>query len=195
MHKVTFWILAYLGHQPKLLESIRKETAPGIVDDSPNVSHLTENCPLLESVFLEVLRLVMASSLMRHVTEPPIIGGKILEKGNNVMVPYRQLHFSEDVWGENASEFDPYRFLHSKDLARNPSYRPFGGGQHLCPGRFVARHAVFAFVALTLSRYDVQLTSRKFPTVDESKPGLGSLSPKKGDQVLLRLTPRLQPSG
>ena len=205
MHKVTFWLFAYLSHHPQLLQSIREETSPGIVNDTPNVSYLIEKCPQLEAIFLEVLRLVMASSLMRQVIEPTKIGDKILEKGNNAMVPYRQLHFSEDVWGKDASQFNPTRFLTHKDLSRNPSYRPFGGGQHLCPGRFVARHAVFAFVALTLSRYDVQLdqqisgsrkgyryrdSRQKFPRLDESKPGLGSLSPIKGDEVLLRLTPR-----
>ena len=205
MHKVTFWILAHLAHDPQLLESIRKETMPGVVDDTANVPYLTEECPRLEAVFLEVLRMVMASSLMRHVTEPTVLGGKILEKGNNVMVPYRQLHFNEDVWGEDASVFNPDRFYKSKGLSRHASFRPFGGGQHLCPGRFVARHAVFTFVALTLSRYDVDLDSQqssskrgrsaqprspRFPRIDVSKPGLGSLSPAKDDKVLLRLTPR-----
>lgn len=195
MHKVTFWIFAYLCHSPRLLETIREETTPGIVDDVPNVPYLTEKCPRLEAVFLEVLRLVMASSLMRHVTEPTMIGGKVLEDGNNVIVPYRQLHFSEDVWGDDASKFNPDRFLTQKELVRNSSYRPFGGGQHLCPGRFVARHSVFAFVALTLSRYDVRLdqqASNDFPKADESKPGLGSLCPRKGDEVLLQLMPRIR---
>ena len=204
MHKVTFWIFAYLSHRPQLLQSIREETSPGVVNDTPNVAYLTEKCPQLEAIFLEVLRLVMASSLMRQVIEPTMIGEKVLEKGNNAMVPYRQMHFSEDVWGTDASQFNPDRFLKQKELSRNPSYRPFGGGQHLCPGRFVARHAVFAFIALTLSRYDVRLdqqvsdrgkgyryreSRQRFPRLDVSKPGLGSLNPIKGDEVLLRLTP------
>ena len=151
MHKVTFWMFAYLSHHPQLLKLIREETSPGVVNNTPNVAYLTEKCPRLEAAFLEVLRLVMASSLMRQVIEPTMIGEKILEKGNNAMVPYRQIHFSEDVWGMDASQFNPDRFLTQKALSRNSSYRPFGGGQHLCPGRFVARYAVFAFVALTLS--------------------------------------------
>lgn len=191
---MTFWIFAYLVHNPELLESIRTETTPGIVHDVPDVPYLTGQCPKLEALFLEILRLKMSSSLMRYVTDPTIVGGKLLRKGNNVMVPYRQLHFAEDVWGTNASQFDPNRFLEQKSLSRSPSYRPFGGGQHLCPGRFLARRVVFTFVALALSRFDISLDkvtcAPRFPRADESKPGLGALAPVLGDKVLLQLRPR-----
>ncbi|KAL8762523.1 MAG: hypothetical protein Q9184_001483 [Pyrenodesmia sp. 2 TL-2023] len=203
VHKVTFWIFAYLAHDPNLLERIREETAAGVANDAPNVPFLTEQCPQLESLFLEVLRLKMSSSLMRHVTEPTVLGGKVLAKDHNVMVPYRQLHFDEDVWGENVSQFDPMRFLKDKHLSRSSSFRPFGGGQHLCPGRFLARHAVFSFVALALSRFEISLAPatdksdgkarqcrQRFPRADESKPGLGCLAPVAGDRLILRIAPR-----
>jgi cytochrome P450 len=202
---VTFWVFAYLAHDAALLEAIRTETLPGVVNNSPDVPYLTGQCPRLEALYLEVLRLEMSSSLMRYVTEPTMIGGKLLREGNNVMVPYRQLHYSEDIWGENASAFDPERFLRKKGLSRSSSFRPFGGGQHLCPGRFLAKQAVFTFVALALSRFDVRLDTdsgmgetggasknrvQRFPRADESKPGLGALAPVAGDGVILRLKPR-----
>ncbi|KAL9102989.1 MAG: hypothetical protein Q9187_009061, partial [Circinaria calcarea] len=157
VHKVTFWTLAYLLHDQELLEKVREETRPAVIDDVPNVTYLLESCPRLEAIFLEVLRMVMSSSLMRFVTEPTLVGGKTLRKGYNVMAPYRQLHYDKDVWGENADEFDPERFLRNKNLAKSPSYRPFGGGQYLCPGRFLARRVVFTFVALALSRFELAL--------------------------------------
>ena len=191
---MTFWILAYLVHNPELLESIRLETMPGVVHDVPHDSYLMEQCPKLEALFLEVLRLEMSSSLMRYVTEPTIIGGKLLKKGNNVMVPYRQLHFDEDVWGNDFSQFNSDRFLKQKSLSRSPSFKPFGGGQNLCPGRFLARRVVFTFVALTLSRYDISLDpatcTQRFPRANESKPGLGALAPIMGDKVILQLKTR-----
>ena len=171
----------------------------GMIDDTPNVNYLIDHCPRLEAVFLEVLRLKMSSSLMRHITAPTIIGDKILQKGHNVMVPYRQLHFDRDVWGDNVSEFDPDRFLSGKHLSRSLSFRPFGGGQHLCPGRFLARQAVFTFVAVALSRFHISLDTatsqdgkggQRFPRADESKPALGALAPISGDKVVLRLNPR-----
>lgn len=177
----------------------------GVVNDTPDVPYLIGECPRLEAVFLEVLRLEMSSSLMRYVTEATMVGGKMLRKGQNVMVPYRQLHFSEDIWGDNVFQFDPERFLKQKHLSRSSSFRPFGGGQHLCPGRFLARRAVFTFVALALSRFDISLDTatveeqrdykfarytQYFPRADESKPGLGALAPIARDRVILRLQPR-----
>ena len=142
------------------------------------------------------MRLKMASSLMRYVTEPTLVGGKLLAKGNNVMVPYRQLHYSPDIWGADAATFNPDRFLKDKRLSRHPSYRPFGGGQHLCPGRFVATHTVFTFIALALNRYELQIDGQKaFPRANERKPGLGCLGPMREDEVTLILKPRYQSEG
>ncbi|KAL8878852.1 MAG: hypothetical protein Q9198_003423, partial [Flavoplaca austrocitrina] len=137
-HKVTFWMFAYMLHDHQLLERIREEVAPGVVNGTLNVPYLTEQCPKLESLGLEVLRLKMSSSLMRYVNKPTVVGGKVLANGHNVMVPYRQFHLDEDVWGRTASAFDPDRSLNDKQLSRSSSFRPFGGGQHLWPGRFLA---------------------------------------------------------
>ena len=190
-------------YDPNILQLVKEEVAAGMTDGEPDIRYLTEQCPWLEAVYHEVLRLKSGSSLFRDVTEDTVVGGKILKKGNKVMVQYRQLHFNKRIWGENAAEFDPARFIKNKELARSSSFRPFGGGQHLCPGRFLARQVIFAFVALTLSRYEIKLadsldgesknkrTTRipRFPKADESRPGLGTLSPVKGDEIIIQLTP------
>ena len=195
--------MAHLLHTPALLEAIREETAPGVLDDSPNIPYLLDRCPRLEAIYHEILRLQMSNSLMRHVTEPTRIGGKVLQGGRNVLMPYRLLHYDQEVWGANASVFDPDRFLHKKELARDPNYRPFGGGQHMCPGRFVAKQAIFTFIALTLSRYDLCLegddkldgtwgsekergSKHRFPRAEDLKPGLATLGPREGDDVFVR---------
>ncbi|KAL9124412.1 MAG: hypothetical protein Q9217_006254 [Psora testacea] len=195
LHKVSFWMFAHLLYNPQILQLVLEEVAAGMANGAPDMPYLTEQCPWMEAVFHEVLRLTAGSSLMRDVTENTVIGGKILKKGNKVMVQYRQLHFSEGAWGSNFADFDPARFIKKKYLSRSSSFRPFGGGQHLCPGRFLARQVIFAFVALTLSRYDIRLANGeksllRFPRVDESRPGLGTLPPVVGDEVIIQLSPR-----
>ncbi|MCJ1414946.1 hypothetical protein MMC32_001276 [Xylographa parallela] len=193
VHKVTFWVIAHLVFNPALLQAIREETAPGIVNDVPNSKYLSESCPRLQSIFYEVLRMETASSLMRFVTAPTVLGGKILRKGNNVMAPYRQLHYNQDVWGSNAADFDPDRFLEDKSLARSPSFRPFGGGVNLCPGRYLAKEVVATFVALLLSRFEIALDSgrgaQSFPRADLTTPAIGTMAPMSEDDLIIRLTP------
>ena len=204
MHTVSFWIFAHLLYDRQLLELVRAEVQPGVTDGELNMQYLTEQCPWLEAVYLEVMRLTAGSSSMRDVAEDTVIGGKTLKKGNKVMVQYRQLHLDKGVWGSSFADFDPARFVKNKELSRSPNFKPFGGGQHLCPGRFLARRVIFAFVANVLSRYNIELgngvTGEKqdekvtslprFPRADESKPGAGTLAPVAGDDVIIRLSPR-----
>lgn len=201
---MSFWIFAHLLYNREVLELVLAEITAGISNGVLNMPYLTEQCPWLEAVYHEVLRLKAGSSLMRDVLEDTVIGGQVLKKGNKVMVQYRQLHFDEGAWGSDFADFNPARFVENKALSRSPSFKPFGGGQNLCPGRFLARHVIFAFVALILWRYDIRLGNGidrekqdekatsfpRFPRADESKPGLGMLPPIMGDEVIIRLSPR-----
>lgn len=101
-----------------------------------------ERCPRLEAVFNEVVRLTSSSSSIRNVTSLTEIGGKLLHKGTKVLIPYRQLHLNEDIFGADLLHFNAERFFTNKELARSSSYRPFGGGVTYCPGRFLARREV-----------------------------------------------------
>ena len=86
IHRITFWVVAYLAFDPSLLNSIRAETLPGITHDVPDVKYLTEECPHLQALVNEVLRLHMGSALMRHVVAPTVMGGKTLRAGRKIIV-------------------------------------------------------------------------------------------------------------
>ncbi len=75
-----------------------------------------ERCPRLESVFNEVLHLAASSSSIRMVSSTTEIGGKIIPSGTKVLILFRQLHFDENIFGDNALQFDPDRFLKNKAL-------------------------------------------------------------------------------
>ena len=161
-----------------------------------------EHCAILDSVYNEVLRLTASSSSIRTVLSTTEIGGKQLRRGTKVLIPYRQLHFNEDVWGTDAKTFDPERFLKNKGLARDPSFRPFGGGTTYCPGRFLAKREVMTFIALLLHSFDIALAANPalpagkdetkkpaFPRLEEKKPCLGIMGPANGHDVYLKVRP------
>ena len=193
-YKACFWTLAYLLQEPALVDRIRNEITPGVVNGTIDINHLMNHCPRLEAAFSEVLRLSVSSASMRYITKTTEIGGKTLRSGNKLIIPYRQLHYNEDVYGANALQFDPDRFLKDGDLSRNASYRPFGGGSTYCPGRFIARQEVVTFVALVLHRFDIELAEKDgipqpFPRLDEGKPCLGVMGPAAGNDLIVRVKP------
>ncbi|KAL8791767.1 MAG: hypothetical protein Q9195_005643 [Heterodermia aff. obscurata] len=193
--------LAYMLNDIKLLDAIRTETDRAMCNDNVNLEHLMDHCPLLEAVFFEVLRLKSSSISMRKVIGPTTIGGKVLRPGYRVLVPFRQLNLNKDVFGEDATEFNPERFLLHKELSNSASFRPFGGGANYCPGRFIARQEVVVFIALVLYRFDINWAQqpgyspedcrmKSMPKHSASRPTLGIMGPADGEDVIIDIKQR-----
>jgi cytochrome P450 len=112
---------------------------------------------------------------------------------------------NRDVWGADPLLMDPFRFANNTKLQNSKSYRPFGGGHTLCPGRFVAKRSMGYAVALLVSRYDISMVNEQmrhgekgsykssppFPRLDTTKPSPGASLPHEGDDVVLMLKKRL----
>lgn len=156
----------------------------------------------------------------RKVLKPVRIGTKWLQPGAQVLIPSRQLHFNEKVWGADVGEFDAGRFMEGAEggaeggkgmevgqkgkggkkgggMEKHSSFRPFGGGVSLCPGRKISKVKVFALVGVLLRRFDVQLSGeggrkQEFPTIDLTTPALGVTGPAKGMDLWLDIKPRLR---
>lgn len=194
--KQCFWVMAYILVDPNLHTSIRAETKPAIRQDIDatkvvDLSYLTSHCPRLEAVFNEALRLNAAAISLRYVTEPTIINNKLLRAGSKVIMPCRPLHFDPQIFGPNPDQFDPNRFLNNPALAQNFSFRPWGGGSVLCPGRFLARRAVCAFVTMALHEFDISVVEgQRFPRRDDVTPNLGLMAPVMKDDLMIRVQRR-----
>lgn len=178
--------------QPGLLDIVREETKVAFVTGEIDVEYIVNSCPRFKSIWDETIRLTAFSSSVRYITEDTVIGGKILRKGNRVVIPYRQLHFDESVFGKSVSEFQSERFIKDPGLTRHASWRPFGGGATQCPGRFVAKQSVMTFVALVLHRFEIEKSpaSQGFPVAEEGNPVLGLMDPKEGSDLVIKLTRR-----
>lgn len=154
------------------------------------MDYLWEHCPQLESVYEEILRVMNAPIGARTTMSDVWVGGRMLKAGTKVLMPYRQLHLDENVFGSDAGHFKASRFLENRNLSRSSSLRPFGGGTTYCPGRFIVRREAYLFVAVIIHCYEVALEGDStFPRPDEETPTGGIIVPVKGDDVLVRLTP------
>ncbi|KAL2751871.1 hypothetical protein ACRALDRAFT_2114777 [Sodiomyces alcalophilus JCM 7366] len=192
--KAPFWMLSHLIFDPNLLKVIRTETKPALRENGVDPAHLLDPraCPRLNSVWDETIRLAAFAASVRFLTRDVQLGGKTLRKGNRLMMPQRQLHFSKQAFGEDAAEFNPDRFLKDPALRRHPSLRPFGGGTSMCPGRNLAKQATLAFVVMAVHRFDMVLDppSQPFPKAAEGKPSIGLVDVQEGYDLRVRLSGR-----
>ncbi|KAL8725328.1 MAG: hypothetical protein Q9166_007434 [cf. Caloplaca sp. 2 TL-2023] len=197
-YKLAFWMLTYILFDPKLHAVLREETSHAYKDGDIDLPYLMAECPRLDAVYLEVLRIVNTALSARKIVAPTPLGDKVLRSGNTILIAFKQLHSDRAVYGADPMRFDPDRFLKDKNLKNSSSYKPFGGGVNYCPGRFLAKQEMLVFVALVLNRYNIQLATRtsrgkpmsrpqQFPQLDMATPALGVNGSTKGTDVWVEL--------
>lgn len=182
----TFWTLIFIINIPGLHARIMEEITPAFtfsqdpaVPPSFDHQYLTspQSCPLLNSTYNEILRVVSSTVSVRVVDETtPNIGGYTLHAGAKVFCPARPLQTSTELWGDDARQFVPDRFVHRPNNGDGSKMRPFGGGPTLCPGRHFASAEIKAFVAGALMRFDFHFDGG-IPKLDERTPSLGIMRP------------------
>jgi len=151
------WALIELALHPEKQERLRDELAPFVTRD-PTYDELTNSLPYLDSIFREILRMhppVPALSRVAGVDEviplsAPVTleSGETLDsipvpKGTTVVIPIRAINRSKTIWGEDAKEFVPERWLESeKGLTPNAKQiqgyhhlMTFSDGPRICLGR------------------------------------------------------------
>ena len=104
-----------------------------------------------------------------------------LKKGAVVQIAGGVIHADQSIWGDNVEDFNPGRFLESRQQSGNAkqnqihpaAFRAFGGGKTLCPGRHFAMNEILSLVALVVLIFDIQ-----------APDGNRIKVPKKNDGVL-----------
>ena len=108
----------------------------------------TAELPLLTSTTRETLRYTTSAMSIRCVTEPVKFGDYRFDKGDEIVCIIRSVHLDEEIH-ENASEYDPRRYMKQKKFSKNGKTvtnhsMPWGGGAFICRGRSVDL-SIFAF--------------------------------------------------
>ncbi|KAI3538710.1 hypothetical protein CABS01_13298 [Colletotrichum abscissum] len=180
-----FWMMCYVFRDADLVADLQKELlALAVIQQQDSdasgsrpsrkctftVAKFRTECPLLVSTYKEVMRLTNRSTGTRRVVEdtlisytPPGEGGEtktyLLKKGANIQIPAIITNFGPDAWGENAHEFNPRRFMtadRERERAQNRAFNPFGGGKHLCPGRFFADAEILGAMAALVLGFEIE---------------------------------------
>ncbi|PSN65480.1 cytochrome P450 [Corynespora cassiicola Philippines] len=193
--KGPFWMLSYMLFDPTLLSEVRQEILPALSPGKIDIDYLCNSCPRLEALWDETLRKTAFAASVRFLTEDVTLPSSslVLRKGNRVMMPQRQLHYNKSVFGDDVASFSSGRFLKNPKLKKNGSYRPFGGGATLCPGRHLAKITSFAFVAVLVGKFDIGLEGKhqQFPVPTEGNPSIGLVDVTPGTDLRVVLQPKL----
>ncbi|KAL4965792.1 cytochrome P450 [Aspergillus stella-maris] len=176
-----YWMLLLVHFIPGLLQDLRKEVDAALIIDEKtkkatiDITIVKNECPLLLSTLKESLRSRGMGTAVRIVVQDAEVGGYMLKKGAMVQIPLQVINNNVDHWGDEAEMFEPRRFVKEagKKVPDDSGYRSFGGGKHLCPGRWFATNEILAVVALFISRYEMRPANGGewvLPTTVKSNP-------------------------
>ncbi|KAI8623365.1 cytochrome P450 [Xylariaceae sp. FL1651] len=196
---ISAWALMELMRDPELFKAVEEELL---------------TLPLLQSVYVETMRLRMSFSPMREVVAPVRMGGYDLKKGSLIFAPNYVAHYNESAWGVEghpASEFWGARHVkyvdrkdqhghHAKGAkfemaSHRNNFFPFGGGPSMCPGRFFAKQEILMTLAILVERFDIEFVgwthldgrqSDRAAQNDVSCAGAVAIPPDRDMKVRLR---------
>ncbi len=154
--------LHYMTRDAEVMRRAQQE-ADAILGADPDATPTFEQVPKFRYIrrcLDEALRLWPTAPGFARGTrggEQTIGGGRwTLGERDWVIVMLTGVHRDPQVWGADAEEYDPDRFLPERVRARPAhSYLPFGVGERACIGRQFALHEAVLALARLVHRYDL----------------------------------------
>lgn len=124
--------------------------------------YLINRCEYLLAVIKEILRLWPPASAVRmgrkgYFIKDPVSGTMIDTEGLLLWIVSIAIHRDKRVWGEDADDFKPERFLpQNVDKLPPNAWRPFEKGPRNCIGQELALIEMKIVLAMTLREFDVR---------------------------------------
>jgi cytochrome P450 len=137
-----------LSKHPEVFKALRHEVNTHCPSSTEITFELLKNLPYLRAVLNECLRIHPVvpenARLAKTPTTLPTGGGPsgidpvFVPKGTLLLYSVYSMHRRKDLWGENADEFVPERWLDTdtqKGARPGWSFLPFNGGPRVCIGQ------------------------------------------------------------
>ncbi|KAF7194228.1 Pisatin demethylase [Pseudocercospora fuligena] len=162
--------LYYLYRTPRALAGLRKEIdemeKAGKISDPVSFKEAQE-MSYLQAVFQETLRLhpAVAYVLPRKVPKGGMeLAGRWFPEGTGVGVSAWALHQNSELYGDDASEFRPERFLGNESGSKNQtaslaSSFAFGGGTRTCIGKNISLLEMTKVLPQIVRKFDLVFES------------------------------------
>jgi cytochrome P450 len=172
-------ILTRLIVFPKLQDQLHAEIVAACNESSELEVDDVLRMRFLLATVCESARLLPAGPLLQRCSlkhDLTLGSGITVPAGAILVVPLNLVHMDASVWGNDAGQFNPHRFLKkdivlgdilaapsgsngmnlSTDCAKTESFLPFGSGSRACVGQKFVILAISMFIASLLRKYEVQ---------------------------------------
>ncbi|KAG9249710.1 cytochrome P450 [Emericellopsis atlantica] len=156
-------VLYHMIRHPKAWSTARDEIdaarAQGRCQHRDVSSHDAQSLPYVQACVKESLRLFSPTTmgLPRKAPKGGItIAGRHFAEGTTLSVSSHAVHLSTDIWGADAHQWHPERWMsgYTKELEKN--WLVFSAGFMTCPGRHLALMQVSKVVASLIHCYDIR---------------------------------------
>nr|BBD34765.1 putative cytochrome P450 [Eschscholzia californica subsp. californica] len=188
------WTLSLLLNHSHVIKKAQEELDKQVGKDRRVNDSDIKNLVYLQAIVKESMRLypVAPISLPHEAMEDTNIAGFDVPKGTIVLTNLWKIHRDSSIWGIDALEFKPERFLNycnksQEDMELKGDLLLFSLGRRMCPGRAFALHILHVTLARLL--HEFKLSTPSDLPVDMSE-GFGLTLPKTTPLDVL-LLPRL----
>ncbi|CAN1762431.1 Cytochrome P450 709B2 [Linum perenne] len=153
-----FLLSVHPDWQSRIREEVQTECVNGVIDNADTLSKLR----LVNMVLMEALRLYSPiTELIREASEDSKVGDVTIPKGACVLIPITKIHRSKEHWGDDANDFNPWRFRDGimKAVKHPSAFLPFGLGARVCIGQNFAMMETKTVLAMVIKRFSFSLSS------------------------------------
>lgn len=193
------WAAFLLAKHPDMQEKLRDEITqtlganPQAGDPPADLAGLLKQMPLLNGVMHETLRLYPTVPVtMRQALRDTRLGGQVIPKDTEMVISIWQINRSPEIWGPDAGEFRPERWINADDgkpnrhggARSNYDFLTFLQGPRSCIGQEFAKAEMRCLLAALVASFSWELAMDEADVVPR---GVITIKPERG--MYLRMRP------
>ena len=168
------WTLALLANNPSVQQKLFDELSTVMGRGTTPEVEALRSCAFLDAVIREGLRLFPVASLVPRVCVEDDVLPKskiVIPAGSTVLCSILGVHMSKVVYGEDAAEYRPDRWLDAavRDRAEQNGFIPFSIGKRNCIGKEFAWNEMTILLAVIVRNFSFAFAEgQTFPAAGSS---------------------------
>ncbi|KAF8372682.1 hypothetical protein PRIPAC_79111 [Pristionchus pacificus] len=176
------YLTHFLANYPEVQDRIFEEVEDVCPGDTIEYEQLAE-LRYTDAVIKESLRHYPLASFVvsRECEKSTSLGGIPIEKGEYLLTDTWSMHMDKEIWGEDAEEFRPERWLEESSRAR-VAFQSFGEGPRMCIGMRLAYMEEKTAIAHVLKNFRIKKAASTNPI---KLVGCLTVAPERLDREIL----------